>query len=543
MECAKHPGNQIVSVCVTCDTTLVCVECMTDVLHQGHVFRKPQRIANDIKTKLKQNEAGNRNLMSCLETDLIEIQKRRAQQDDEQKERVKLINEQREEVTRAVNKMADNLISHYETQTQCNCVKLKHANDEISAKLEKVRRHEEDVNRIIDESDEIKVVNDSQKLEDIDGHRNLVPKLDTIEFTPRKVNTSQLTLMFEGNAAEMDEGKSLQAAQSPSSMAQSTYKGSDFVGTLVHKGRELVLKTTFKHTRYRSIQNMCSGCSGKAWIRCEKGREITLIDQHGHIERTLTFSSNIAGMTTVNGDTLLVCGKEERDIKQVTLPTGKVTSVFSTGKLYPRDICTAQNGDLFVTLMDEFGFNVTADSERVLVQYSSQGLEKGRASHDRRGDALFVRPYRVRTSNTGDVIGVTNCTDNYNKHLVLLNGDLTLRLRFLGHGKVISVEEKFDTTTYKPDTMYFIYDFIFDSFDNVVICEKYSACVQLLSRDCVPMATILPTQKIIPRSVTMADEEMWLGFNDGTVNVYEVYYVYFIFSIYLSYIQRHLLYF
>ncbi|XP_069101910.1 uncharacterized protein [Argopecten irradians] len=522
MNCTKHPGSQIVSVCVTCGNTLVCVECMTDSLHKGHVFEKLREVSINIKANLKPKQVEYRRFASSLESDINEMMKIKEQQENDQKERVKIIDKQKEEIIDAATKMAESLKSEFAAETQNNCVQLQRGIDKVSEKLDKVKQHSDNVKRVIDEQDDITVINDSQKLEDTDGTRDPLPKLETIDFTPGKVNDRQLKLMFGGTASEMEELASLQGAQMATGMSLSTYKGSDFLGNVIRQGRELVPITSFQHSTSTPVTQMCCSCLCKSWIKCLDQREITLKTKHGQKKKTVKFNSAVHGMTTVNDDTLLICGYEDRDIKQVKLSTGKVTSLFSTGKLYPRYICMSPGGDLYVTLMDQYDYNVTADSERVLVRYSRHGQEKGRARHDGRGDVLFIYPGRVRTN--GGVVGVVNGTDKYNSHLVLLNSDLTLRLRYLGNGKVVSGEEKFDTTTYKPDTDYFILDsdFIFDSLGNIIICEAYSRSVQLLSRDCVPMTTILPTQDYVPWAITITtDDEVWLGFKDGTVKVYK----------------------
>ncbi|XP_069101912.1 uncharacterized protein [Argopecten irradians] len=519
MDCPKHPGSPIVSVCVTCGTSLVCVECMTDESHQKHVFHKMGRVANDMKSKLKPKEAEYRRFASSLESDINEMLKLQTQQEDDQKERVKRIDKQKKEIIDAVTKMADSLKSQYEAETQNNIVQLQRGIDKVLEKLEKVKQHSDNVKRVIDEQDDITVINDSQKLEDTDGTRDPLPKLETIDFTSGKVNDRQLKLMFGGTASEMEELASLQGAPMATGMSLSTYKGSDFIGSVIRQGRELVQITSFQHSTSRPAIQMCCSCLGKSWIKCRDEWEVTLTDKHGHKEKTVKFNSAVGGMTIVNDDTLFICARGDRDIKQVKRSTGKVTSLFSTGKLCPWFICMSPCGDLYVTLMDLYDYNVTADSERVLVRYSAQGQEKGRAQYDGRGDVLFIWPGRVRTN--GDIVGVTNYTDKYKSHLVLLNTDLTLRLRHLGNGKVVS-EEKFDTTTYKPDTDYFINDFLFGPLDSIIICEAYSRSVQLLSRDCVPITTILPTQDSVPWAITMTtDDEVWLGFGDGTVKVYK----------------------
>ncbi|OWF35975.1 uncharacterized protein LOC110442287 [Mizuhopecten yessoensis] len=521
MECVKHPGTPIVSACTTCDTTLVCLDCMTDELHQGHVFGKLQKIAIDIKTDLKSKEKEDFKLETSLKSDLNEIRSLKSQQENIQKERVNSINTLRDVLIGAINKIADILISQYETQTQCNCFKLQDAIDDISVKLKEVRRHRKEVERILDEKDDLVVILDSQKLKDFDGQIKLLPDLDIIEFIIGKVNTKQLSLMFGGTAAEMNKLVTAEETDVVANMTLSMNQGSDFVGTLIRQGRELVLESTFKHSDSHYVLDMCNGSQGKTWLRCCNAKEISLTDKHGHVQKSVIFVSNVRGITNVTDNELLTCGLEDRDIKRVILPSGQVTSVFSTGGLIPQYMSTTPSGDLYVTLMDKRDYNVTASSERVLVQYSPQGQEKGRARYDRRGDPLFVRPLRMKISKTGDILGVLNYTDKDNNHLVLLNTDLTLRLRYLGNGKAVSGEEKFDATTYKPETKYAINDFTFYSFENIIIAEGYSRCVQLLSKNGVLIRTLLPTQRYTPLALTMNGDEMWIGVNDGIVKVYK----------------------
>ncbi|XP_069101794.1 uncharacterized protein [Argopecten irradians] len=504
---------------------------MTADIHKGHVFEKLREVSGDIKSKkLVPEEAEHCRFASSLESDINEMMKIKQQQENDHKERVNLIDKQKAEIIDAATKMAESLKSQFEAVTQNNCVQLQCGTDKVSEKLENVKQHCEKVKRVIDEKDDITVIEDSQKLEETDWIRDPLPKLETIDFTPGKVNDRQLKLMFGGTASEMEELASLQGAQIATDVSLSTAKESHFLDSVIRQGEELVPVTSFQRSTSTPVTQMCSSCPDKAWIRSRGERDITLRSKRGYREKTVKFNSLLGGMTIVNDDTLLICGLEDRDIKQVKLSTGminslfsngKVTSLFCTGELYPGYICMSPDGDLYVTLVDlQSDFNVTANSERVLVRYSAQGEEKGRANHDRRGNVLFIYPTRVRTN--GDVVGVINDTDKYNSHLVLLNTNLTLRLRYLGNGKVVSGEERFDTTNYKPDTEYAITDFIFGPLDSIIICEAYSRSVQLLSIDCVPMTTILPTQDYVPCSITITtNDEVWLGFYDGSVKVYK----------------------
>ncbi|OWF53816.1 uncharacterized protein LOC110445901 [Mizuhopecten yessoensis] len=521
IECGVHLGIQVTAVCVTCDATLVCVECITGELHQGHVFGKTSKIADDIKRKLNSKEANYCKVITSLESDLYEARVMKRQQDSEQKERVDSINTQRLILIHTVNEMADDFISKYEIQTQCNCVQLQDAIKDISSKLENIKRHRADIRRVIAEKEDIAVVHGSRKLTDFDEQRKVYPELASIEFTSGKVNTHQLKLMFGGKDVELEGREFLQGAQAPTNLIHPTNRGSSAGGHIMRQGIELVLQSSFKHNATSYVTRMCGESTGNTWLTCQNEREITLVDRTGQVQKNVTFDTVVISMTAVGENTLLVCGFDEREIRKVSLPSGRVTSAFSTGKLYPNYICTAPSGDLFVTLMEKRSFNVTSKSKRVLVRYSQKGERKDRARHDDRGDALFVWPMRMRISNTGEVLGGTNSTDKSNNHLVFLNSDLTVRLRYLGNGKVVSRKEKFDTTTYKPDTKYAIADFIFDKFDNIILCEAHSRRIQLVSRDCLPMLTLQSTQEHTPMAMTMTDDDIWLGFTDRTVQVYK----------------------
>lgn len=522
MDCTKHPGSPITAVCVTCSTILVCMECITDEQHKGHVFQKLQEAANDTKEKLKEKRNAHFITMAAMESDLNKLQTFAVQLRNGQKVTIKEINDQREGIIMATNDIADNLISLCEAQTESSCSKLESAAQDISTTRDIESRYIKDVDNLISEKDDIKVLQGSQKLitKDPSSKKNHLPDLDIIKFTPGTINTKQLKIMFGSSGSERDPVPSLQGAQAPTNMTPSTYKGSEFVGSLVRHGKKVVFESSFKH-KHSPILNMSCGSPGKVCIRCENETEINLTDIKGYEVKTFSADVAISGMTIVDADTLLICGRDTKDIRKLSLSTGNVTLLFPSGELHPRDICIAPGGDLLVTLMDTVEFYVTVNSERVLVRYSPQGQERARARHDCRGDALFVRPYRVRFNTTGTAIGVTNSTDKDNKHLVLLNTDLTLRSRYLGYGRVVDGKEKFDTTTYKPDKRYFINDFVFDELDNIIICERFSRSVQLLSGDCVPIIEVLPAQPSAPRSIARNGKELWIGFSNGTVMVYK----------------------
>ncbi|XP_060063922.1 uncharacterized protein LOC132544351 [Ylistrum balloti] len=390
MECVKHPGNQTALVCVTCNSTPVCLECLTDEQHKCHEFGKQSETESHTN---KSEENVESELILGFMSDLEEARRLKTQQNQEHLKRQEFINIRRKDLMDTINKIADSIISHSQTQTRGNCDILQGAIDGISSTLEKVRRDKEENNypkRVIDDKDPLQMEEELGIKECNERDRKPLPKLETFEFIYGEVNTSQLKLMFGVTKVEIEEVESLQGAQPSNNTTLSINQNSDSDTTLICQGGELVPEATFKLPNASAIKHMCFTCCGKTWIRCINAQAIILRDKSGDIEKTVTFDSIVAGMTVVSDNTLLICGEEDKDIKQVTLSSGEVTSLFLTGDLSPVDICASPSGDIYVTQMDKFDYNVTSDSKRVLVHYSAQGHEK-----DRQGDAMFVWPWKT----------------------------------------------------------------------------------------------------------------------------------------------------
>ncbi|OWF42317.1 hypothetical protein KP79_PYT22028 [Mizuhopecten yessoensis] len=215
---------------------------------------------------------------------------------------------------------------------------------DILSTIENVKRHNYNLNKILDDKDDLTALQSSVKLEDVVRHRTPYHEPVSIEFTHGKVNANHLQQMFGGHATDIETLFSQQGDQAATDFYISTAKGSDFEGTLIRHGRKIVFETTFQHSSYNFVAEMYPWSNKSTWFRLMQENKLELTDRHGHVEKTVSFDTKIRGMTgqSVSGtDSLIVCGVEDRVIKRVEMPSGETTAEFSTGNLYPYAICTA----------------------------------------------------------------------------------------------------------------------------------------------------------------------------------------------------------
>ena len=188
-----------------------------------------------------------------------------------------------------------------------------------------------------------------------------------------------------------------------------------------------------------------------------------------------------------------------------------------TEHLKPNYICSTINGDTLLTLVDKAYHELSHDSQRRLVRYSKVGREIARAQYDKGGEHIFTLPGQVRVGYSGTIVAVTNETDEENAHLVIMDNKLTLKMRYLGDGKIISGDRKFQMI---PGRRFFVNDVDFDAHDNILVAESHSRSVQMLDCKCRMLRTLIQ-EASIPWAISMNEYgEVWVGLENGKVKVY-----------------------
>ncbi|OWF52333.1 hypothetical protein KP79_PYT20200 [Mizuhopecten yessoensis] len=156
---------------------------------------------------------------------------------------------------------------------------------------------------------------------------------------------------------------------------------------------------------------------------------------------------------------------------------------------------------------------VESHSQRVVIRYDLNGNELNRAQITAKGHTIFVVPRRLCTNKSGSKVAVTNKTADISTHLVLLNEQLELTLRYTGHGKVLYGDVAFS----KADEQFCVNDVKFTSTGDILIAEEWSKTVQLLSPFCLPLWVLLHGN-VSPTSVSIQNNgHIWVGNNDGYV--------------------------
>lgn len=521
MDCEQHEDHPVCFVCRTCGNTLVCLECIAGK-HNGHFFGKLDVIAEQTRRKLYSKELESRLLLANLKADngeMIEVLEKQGNEC-----LCRQVSNQLPLLHSAVDLTANTL------QSGCNhnsSASIKTALKTCLERIESVTERKRKLEEIAPMKDDLALICALKKLPNIDSNRIAYPKNATAKFTPgiTEIHTNQIKKMLQGMPAEEKEeetaGIRLTQIGKKFSILKSEEPDSCYHWSVKRQKTEVIWKTTFQSSTYIYMHEMCVFPEEDVWFKCVARNEISLIRRNGTVQKTVKFDSELGGMTTTNPYTILVCNCDSRCIDKVILPEGKITRAFTTGGLIPMSICASNTGELFVTVVDDDNiYSVTSNSVRVLARFSPKGVESRRVQRDKRGGLLFNHPDKVKVNNSGDRIAVVNyCTDK-NNYILIFNKDLSLRYRYLGDGKLLSGDDKFDTVAYKPSKDFSIGDMAFDPSDNILICEFYTKTVQLLSRDCVLLRTIIPTQTKTPRCLAFVGDELWIGDFYGTVNVY-----------------------
>ncbi|XP_069133235.1 uncharacterized protein [Argopecten irradians] len=251
--------------------------------------------------------------------------------------------------------------------------------------------------------------------------------------------------------------------------------------------------------------------TNRCWLRCFNENVLRLTDNKGRVLKQIAINQAIDGFS-LYGDYILLCYLDS-SVRMIHIPSRKETFLFSTQPLCPLHISNMPNGDILLSLCDEETMTVNSNSQRVVIQYDLKGNELNRAQNTKNGHNIFVVPRRLCTNISGTNIAVTNKTADFSAHLVLLNENLELTLRYVGHGRVIYGDADFRNQEEK----FCVNDVKFTFSGNILIAENWSKSVQLLSPVCCPL-WVVHHGVVSPTSVSIQNNgHIWVGNLDGSV--------------------------
>ncbi|XP_069132721.1 uncharacterized protein [Argopecten irradians] len=475
------------------------------------------------------------------------------------------INFQREKFLSAINNIADSFLVSYRKNVdatrnafdnnlqrmQCHIDSARRRKDKIKATLKQFGNKS-----VLDMADIILDDDDGDEEDDDDGD---VVEVPPVTFIPGMIDVLQLEELFgcltsqtTGHTGKRPDDTPVVNRESVSSVEVS----SDCLDSLHHKKMPRSIEqdsdihqgsasVTLHQTESCAKLISSFSCSAHAfaksyaheilpikkrscWINLIDKKKLKEIDINGEIKETFRHDLNVCGACVTPGepDSMLLCCQDDMSIKQLTSVRGKtgferrMIDFLSTKPLYPRCACRYKD-EVHVTLVDDTDLKPTRNSIRCVVTYKNK-TETNRVEKDAFGDAIFVQPSRVKINKKGDTLAVINRTDKGNSHLVLLNKNLTVKLRYLGDKLQIRHNERFNSLMYTPASPYAITDVEYFDEDCLIVSEQYSRCVELLSDDCQRLLTIVPQEAAMPYSIALYAGTLWVGYFDAQVKVYEI---------------------
>ena len=134
--CSFHPGQQLTSHCRECGT-LVCVECVMDPQHRGHIFQKIKECLREPVTRIERYISKiDKVLLSAVEKEFTETQKEKNERIVKHAKTVKDLNDQGTKFKTDIDAQTESMVSEMDTELQ-NANKLLDKHMDSLASLKK----------------------------------------------------------------------------------------------------------------------------------------------------------------------------------------------------------------------------------------------------------------------------------------------------------------------------------------------------------------------------------------------------------------------
>ena len=243
----------------------------------------------------------------------------------------------------------------------------------------------------------------------------------------------------------------------------------------------------------------------QAWICDNKRDSIKQLSSQSTDTKSVTLSPRFDFITLSNGD-FIVTNHNQQGIKRVTAD-GKVSDIINTKPLHSTVISKTHTNDMLVILVDEngFQFDLQPSSRRLVQKMTLSG--KVLNTYEFQGDGktrLFTLPWKT-TENLNSNICVINSTSNDTGELVVLHDDGSLRFTY--HGRDASVFTPFEVAC--------------DSERRIIVSEIDKNSLHVLRADGTFLGYLLSDMFEHPVKMAIYENNLWIGFRDGTVKVYE----------------------
>ena len=475
--CDEHDHEELSCFCKTC-RKFICTTC-AKTTHIGHdwdfiplVAKKLRKETPKLCRKIKEE-----NMPLCREKvrtidDNLSIFEKASDED------LKKLEEKRVEMISSINRVIDEQKRKREELQNREITTMREQSRQLRNKikyLEKITSSLENNIATYTDYDVIEMEQDMlQSLKEVESHEISYPA-SNINFVPGEINLEQLEEMIgaiEEETAHVD-------------------------GTI-----NIIEVKTFKEFD-RIIRTIAPISPTHGLISDNKPSVKLLSLQSNETQsKTLPKFSNLVALT--NGD-FICTSYSGQTIRHVT-SAGKDSVIANTKPLYPLEISKTQNDDILVTLRDDGDHYKLNPSSRRLVQWITP---KGKVlrTYELREDGktrLFTLASRT-AENGNDDICVINLTSKNMGEIIVLHVDGWVRATYRGQ----------EGSNFHPS------DVACDSKRRIVVSDFTNKSLHLLNPSGSFLRYLLSDMFDYPMRIAFYDDILWIGFEDGAVQVYK----------------------
>ena len=251
---------------------------------------------------------------------------------------------------------------------------------------------------------------------------------------------------------------------------------------------------------------------GEAWIKYEKIGQLTLLNRSGQVKDTVPKEKGNNRFCVTN-DKRFISSDYTKQVVVSIEHSGKTSTILSTSPLYPLDIGPALNGNILVTLVDEWEFTRTADSQRKVQMITSGGdlLHTYEFGEDC-ATPIFTAPFRPTQNFNSNLCAINQyktAAGVYRGDVCVFYEDGGLKFVYSGHGGAFG-----------PN------DVCCDSLCNIICTNVCDRSVHVIDSDGVFLEYLLTSDTCVPRptAVALYRDALWVGSELGEVRVYRYKY-------------------
>ncbi|XP_021367557.1 uncharacterized protein LOC110459555 isoform X1 [Mizuhopecten yessoensis] len=557
MACQDHEGKQKIMVCASCNIA-VCEICI-ETRHYGHRLNTLKTAANTVVSDLK--KLTENPCFTTLEKDLGDLSTLRRRESEKAVKTKQELLDRRDELKQVLDEVTETAVTKLDQHNENLFKELDEAKDKAMEQSQKVSDFKSEVERLQSSQNYLKVVEEGMKIQTPEISPLVFPRVSRLIFQSAMSGYATNIEMLFGELVQQDlyalttfhpDGAfytPVLGHYNPNPSPMSSICSVDLFGdgpdgaisnhTQQTDSTEVPthLKLTQNAQSFKCDVILTHKCSFKlhscpkvmkptaecyCWIRHIEGvNTITLVSTNGDVMKSVTCTTKVYDILSLPNQLLFTTNK--KCIRQMAMEKGKYTLSSSkwidTDSFTPHCMCVTSNGDILVTMTDKTSWSIDPNSTSVLVKYSSKGTELARAHKDGHGQDLFFVPTNISTSDTGTVavVNITGLVPQAS-HLMVLNNSLNLTHRYIWHGLTVPAEEQLPELTEK----FRITHVLFNHLGLLIISELYSRTVQLLDPKCNLLKVLVTDLHDSPCSLALhADGDMWVGLQDGTVNVYK----------------------